>query len=151
MTKGIPHHNKKGSFNLWETCMKFILSLLIAFASFSTLASPIPFFQCSGFEGKQEFKVGINLVTQKAAFFDGDTITILKLIKSSPLETHTQMLYEGKDMGAPDALLQLSFMMDNNLLVNWASLKSTDITNGAVTDLGTTKCGFAETWEETEN
>lgn len=58
------------------------------------------FYQCDGFAGVDEYRVGINLQTGKSGFFDNDSMSYMKLVKRMSLEispAQNVAIFQGKD------------------------------------------------------
>src|SRR5689334_9864386 len=74
-----------------------LLSLMAA-PAFSAVSKD--FYSCEGLGGVDEYRVGIDLKTNKAGFFDNDTTSVMKLTDVNILESlppQTQMIFEGKE------------------------------------------------------
>ena len=105
------------------------------------------FIQCSGFADVDEYRVGIDLKTNKAAFFDNDTTSYMKLTQVKILESfppQTQKIFEGKDLGGSGSL-RLYF----NETRKEASLYSIN-KKGESSLIGTASCEKAEPWDDEE-
>jgi hypothetical protein len=101
------------------------------------------FYQCGGFMGVDEYRVGIDVDAGKAGFFDNDTTTILKLKSVKILESQPpqyQYTFESEEDGRD--YYQLVF----NKTLKSAYLSAIDH-EGEVLDMGTAECEIAEPWD----
>ena len=124
---------------------KMIAIVLLSLTSTAAFSAPAAhFFECRGLDGVEEYRVGINLKTNVAAFFDNDSTSYMKLTQTKSLETvpaQTQMIFKGKD-GSFSSTLKLYF----NLTKKNVSLYSID-KKGKSTQVGTAECVTAEPWD----
>ena len=121
-----------------------LLSLTSA-SAFSAHAKP--FYECSGLADVEENRVGINLNSKKAGFFDNDSTSYLRLTDTKILESYppqTQMIFQGKDAGYAGTL-KLYF----NLTRKTVSLYSID-KKGKSTEIGSALCKIAKPWNDKE-
>lgn len=122
-----------------------LISLLSLLSTSAFSAANRHFYVCSGIAGVEEYRVGINLISNKAAFFDGDTLSHLKLTETRTLESYpvqVQLIFEGKDEGAA-GMLKLFFNMNRKK----ASLHNIT-TRGGLRQIGSANCENATPWNE---
>lgn len=118
------------------------LLILLSLTSFTALAASADnFYECSGFSNKQEYRVGINLKSKKAIFFDNEKLSYMVQFKTD--RTKNSLNFIGKDLGAPNSILHLDF----DLTKQKANLISVN-KNGKITKLGTVSCVPTEPWDE---
>ena len=89
--------------------MKALIAALSLLAA--TPAHASNFYECEGFAGVDEYRVGITLSEQKAGFFDNDATSIMTLKSVKSLESNPpQALYtfEGPE-ASYDGTLRLQF------------------------------------------
>ncbi len=118
-----------------------ILTLTIAGQAFATGE----FFECSGISGVEEYRVGINMKTNKAAFFDSDSTSYMALTKIELLETlppQKQYVFEGKSANSLE-----DFRLFFNFNRKSVSLYSTD-SKGETSEVGSALCVTANPWDD---
>ena len=125
--------------------MKSIFTaILLGLISTSAFADA-NFYQCSGFGGNDEYMVGINLNKNTAGFFDNDSTSYMKLVKTVSLESNPpqlQMTFEGKE-ATYEGTLKLVF----NATKLKAYLYSYDPA-GNQSKIGEATCEESEPWNE---
>jgi hypothetical protein len=127
--------------------LSMILAAFLCLVSVSASAAPAKsFYECGGIGGTDEWRVGINLKTKKAAFFDNDTTSYMKLKQTRVLESlppQTQMTFVGKDESSEDGSLTLVFNL-TKLKVSLYAIES----NATKTLLGGAGCAPAKRWSD---
>ncbi len=118
---------------------QFFLLVLLSLTTTSAFASG-DFYQCSGFGGEEEYRSSIDLISDKADFFDNDATSILTLKSVKSLETvppQTLMIFEGHDVGY-NGTLKLAFNLTKEYATIWSIDKS-----GEIREIGSADCVVA--------
>ena len=113
-----------------------LLSLFMVSASFAGVEEQDDY-RCDGLANIEEYRVGINLKTKEAWFFDNDMNSYMQLTSVQTLETappQMVMMFEGEDLGAPGRL-SLTF----NLTLEKIELISVK-PDGTVKPIGAVSC-----------
>lgn len=121
---------------------KVFAMALLSLISAAVFAAPnSSVYECESLRGVEEYRVGIDLNSGEASFFDNDSISYMKLTQTRNLEIfppQTLMTFEGKAAGYSGALL-LYF----NLTKKTVTLYSID-KRGKRTEIGKASCINAE-------
>lgn len=128
-----------------KNLIPIVLLSLSAATAFSAPAKH--FYKCSGLGGVDEYRVGINLNSKKAVFFDNDANSYMKLTKSEAFyigKPQTKMTFEGKDANG-SGTLRLSFYLPRKT-VTLVTISKT----GKISEIGEAKCANEEPWEDLE-
>lgn len=125
---------------------KIIAIALISLTSGPAFSAPAKhFYECEGLAGVDEYRVGINLTSKRAGFFDNDSVSYMKLTATeitAGRKPQTVMTFEGKE-ASYDGSLRLYF----NLTKKTAALYSIG-KPGESTEVGSANCVNAEPWED---
>lgn len=124
--------------------MKKLILFMITLTSLNAFSAS--FYSCEGFAGVDEYRVGINLKTSKAGFFDNDstsymTLKDVRVIETSP--SQVEMTFVGKEISFAGGL-KLIF----NQTKKTASLYSIN-SNGQSKKIGSAPCREEkESWDD---
>jgi hypothetical protein len=125
---------------------KMIAISLLSLTTVSAFSAPARhFYECGGLSGADDYRVGINLKSKKAGFFDNDTTSYMKHTDTLILESNPpqiQMIFKGKEANY-DGGLKLYF----NFTRKTVSLYSID-NEGNSTEIGSADCVNAEPWDD---
>lgn len=125
---------------------KFILITFLNLVSVMAFSAPAKYFyECGGLAHVDEYRVGINLNSNRAGFFDNDSTSYMKLTETKVLEgkpQQVQMIFEGNE-ASYTGTLKLYF----NLTKKTVSLYSIDA-NGKSTKVGSARCVNVEPWDD---
>jgi hypothetical protein len=116
-----------------------LASLFIASSAFANSADPAEQddYRCDGLAGIEEYRVGINLKTSEAWFFDNDMNSYMQLKTVRILESNppqTEMIFEGEDLGSPGHL-RLTFNQ-TRLRIDLISIRP----DGVAKSIGSVSC-----------
>lgn len=119
---------------------------LLGLTSATTFAAASKnFYECGGLAGVDEYRVGINLTSNKAGFFDNDSTSFMKLTETRSLETlppQTLMTFEGPDASGGETLNLYFNLTKKNVALYWVDKK------GNKTEIGKASCVSAKPWSD---
>ncbi len=122
--------------------MMVALVTLMSFSAFS--AAPEHFYECGGIDDVEENRVGVNLKSEKAGYFDNDSTSYMKLADIVSLQTDpAQEQYIFKGYSDNYGALELRF----NLTYRFATLFVTD-DQGKTSVIGSAECNNAYPWSD---
>ena len=124
----------------------FILAAIVTLSSLSSLAAS-EFYQCT-LPQAEEFRVGIDLKSKKAGFFDNDSTSIMTYVASRASTSNNAnevLVFIGKDKGGTGQL-KLEFNTGTNRIK-----LSTLETDGTLELLGYASCNLAQAWDLNED
>ncbi len=128
--------------------MKSLLAIglfVLSTAAYAKKAEP-KFYSCDGVGGVEEYVVGINLEQKKASFFDNDSYTYMKLVRTYSLESNPPQLvmeFLGDD-ASYSGQIEVSFNVTKSNVV----VTSIDTADNSRTLIGEADCKPATEWLE---
>lgn len=121
--------------------MKSLLVFLTTLMATTGFAAD--FYECSGFDDVEEYRVGVDFKKNQASFFDNDTTSVLPFTDLKFIETlppKTLYIFEGEDKGTAGRL-EVTFNATNDT-ANLVSVSA----DGSSRDMGTVKCVATTPW-----